>query len=112
MRVCELKQVTIQETIIEWDEGRSFTYRGDGLPLTRSATNSWTLESHGEQTLVSSSAALELKGGIFGRLLAPLMKPMFTRMGAQTLAALKYFCEQGHPYRGRVRDLPFGPTFC
>jgi hypothetical protein len=24
MRICELKQATIRETIVEWDEGRSF----------------------------------------------------------------------------------------
>ena len=32
-RICELKQATILETILEWDEGRSFRYRGEGAPM-------------------------------------------------------------------------------
>lgn len=35
VRICELKQARIEETIVEWDEGRSFTYRGVGAPMMR-----------------------------------------------------------------------------
>ena len=60
MRVCELKQVRIEETIVEWDEGRSFKYRGLGAPMMASATNLWTVEPHGEQTLVTTTAEVTM----------------------------------------------------
>jgi hypothetical protein len=112
MRICELSQATIRETIVEWDEGRSFKYRGEGAPMMHHATNLWSLEPQGNRTLVTSSAEVVLKGGVFGRLLEPLMKSMFRRLGARSLASLKYFVEQGHPYRGRSRDLAPAPALC
>jgi carbon monoxide dehydrogenase subunit G len=112
MRVCELKQVTIHETIVEWDEGRSFTYRGEGAPMMRSATNRWSVEAHGDQTLVTSSAEVVLKGGFLGGLLEPLLRSLAGRLGAQSLAALKYLVEHGHPYSGKTRELAPGPALC
>ena len=112
LRVCELKQARIEETIVEWDEGRSFTYRGVGAPMLASATNRWMVEAHGEQTLVTSVAEATFKGGIFGRALEVLAKPMFMRMGAQSLASLKYYVEHGEPFAGRSRDLVPAPTAC
>src|SRR5215510_9073385 len=42
VRVCELGgNVTIRETIIAWDEGQSFTYIGQGVPLVKRAANTW-----------------------------------------------------------------------
>jgi carbon monoxide dehydrogenase subunit G len=112
MRVCELKQATLRETIIAWDEGRSFTYRGEGAPMLKTAINTWSVEPRGEQSLVTSAAEVELKGGFAGRLLEPLMKAMATRMGAQSLASLKYFVEHGEPYVGNVRELLPAPVAC
>jgi carbon monoxide dehydrogenase subunit G len=112
LRVCELKQATIRETIIEWTEGRSFKYRGEGAPMMESATNLWTVVPHGNQTLVTSSAEVKVKGGFFGRLLEPLMKPVFRRLGAQSLAALKYLVEHGQPFSGHAQDLPPAPSLC
>lgn len=43
LRICELKRATIHETIVAWDEGRSFTYRGEGAPMMKSATNTGPL---------------------------------------------------------------------
>jgi len=112
MRVCELKQGTIHETIVEWNEGRSFKYRGQGAPMMESATNMWSVEARGTQTLVTSSAEVVLKGGFFGRLLEPLAKLVATRLGAESLASLKYYVEQGHPYPGRARELGPAPALC
>jgi hypothetical protein len=111
VRVCELKQGTVVETILEWDEGRSFTYQGEGAPMMKRATNRWTVEPRGSQTLVTSTAEVELKGGVVGLLLQPLVKIVASRMGARSLASLKYLVEQGHPYAGGHR-LALAPTAC
>jgi hypothetical protein len=111
-RVCELEQAQIEETIVEWDEGRSFKYRGVGAPLLASATNLWQVEPHGNQTLVTSVAEATLKGGAFGQVLEWLATPMFSRLGAQSLASLKYYVEHGVPFAGRARDLKPAPIAC
>lgn len=112
MRVCELKQATIRETIVEWDDGRSFGYRGEGAPILKNATNLWTVEARGTQTLVTSSAEVVIKGGFLGRLLEPLVRVLAGRLGAQSLAALKYFVEHGHPYPGKAHELAPAPAIC
>ena len=111
-RVCELKQATIVETIVEWDEGRSFRYRGEGAPMMQSASNLWAVEAHGAQTLVISTAQAVLKGGFFGWLLEPLAGLVFKRLGARSLASLKYLAENGHPFPGPARTLPQGKVVC
>jgi hypothetical protein len=112
VRVCELQKGTIHETIVEWQEGRSFTYRGEGAPMMKHATNRWTVEPHGTQTLVTTTAEVVLKGGVFGVLLEPLVRMMASGMGARSLASLKYLVEEGHPYRGNSRRLAAAPTGC
>jgi hypothetical protein len=111
-RICELKQATIEETIIAWEEGRSFTYEGVGAPMLKRAQNTWSVEPRGTQTLVTSVAEAELKGGVFGRMLHPILRPLFGRMGARSLASLRYFVEEGHPYEGPARELALGPVGC
>jgi hypothetical protein len=113
LRVCELRQMTIRETILEWDEGRSFKYEGVGAPMMKRASNRWSVTAHGErQTLVTSEAEVELKGGVFGVFLQPLVRLMSARMGARSLASLKYLVEHGEPYAGDPRALAFGPVAC
>jgi uncharacterized protein YndB with AHSA1/START domain len=112
LRVCELKHAHVEETIVEWDEGRSFRYRGVGAPMLASATNLWQVESHGNQTLVTTIAEATLKGGVFGKVLESLAKPKFLRLGAQSLASLKYYVEHGAPFGGRARDLKPAPIAC
>jgi hypothetical protein len=113
MRVCELKQARIEETIIEWNEGRSFKYRGIGAPMLASATNLWSMTPHGEQqTLVTSTAEATFKGGPLGVVFELVAKPLFARLGAQSLASLKYYVEHGHPFPGRSRDLALAPSGC
>jgi carbon monoxide dehydrogenase subunit G len=111
-RVCELKQATIRETIVAWEEGRSFRYDGQGAPMMKRASNTWSIASQGSQTLVTSLAEVELKGGFVGRLMEPAIKAVFGRLGARSLAALKYFVEHGRPFDGPSRDLPPGPALC
>lgn len=111
LRVCELSQATIRETITAWEDGRSFTYRGEGAPMMKQAFNTWSVSEHEGKTLVTSVAEVTLKGGVFGLLLTPMVRVMATRLGAQSLASLKYFVEQGEPYRAPA-PLPIAPAAC
>jgi hypothetical protein len=112
VRLCELKQGTVRETIVEWDEGRSFAYRGEGAPMMKHAINRWSVEACGTQTLVTTTAEVALKGGVFGVLLQPLVRLVAGRMGARSLASLKYLVEEGHPYTGDPRRLAVAPSGC
>ena len=43
-RVCELVGgINLTERWTAWDEGRSFTYEGVGIPLVKLARNTWTV---------------------------------------------------------------------
>src|SRR3954468_2586946 len=98
-RTCELVgNRTIQERWIAWDEGRSFQYEGFGIPMMRRASNRWSVVSQGARSLLISEAELELKGGLFGRLLEPILGSLMQRMAPGALASFKYLVEQGRPY--------------
>ena len=113
-RTCELRgNLVIHERWIAWEEGRSFTYEGSGLPLVRRAVNTWSVHPKGErQSLLTTEAQIELKGGILGWLVEPIMPLVFDRMGSNSLAAFKYLVESGHPYQGRHSELPRAPAVC
>jgi uncharacterized protein YndB with AHSA1/START domain len=111
-RVCELSAGTVHETILEWDEGHAFTYRGEGAPLMKWATNRWSVRPHGAQALVTSEARVELKGGAFGRALEPLVRMAVIKAGNSSLARLKYWIENGHSYAGRASGLPTPSPVC
>ncbi|GAC1429885.1 MAG: hypothetical protein NVSMB65_03410 [Chloroflexota bacterium] len=112
-RTCELVgHRTIRERWLAWDEGHSFTYEGSGIPLMKRAINRWSVLPHGENSLLTSEAELEIKGGAAGRLLEPLMGPLMRRMAPTALAAFKYLVEHGQPYDGKAADLPKAPAGC
>jgi hypothetical protein len=113
-RTCDLAgNVTIRERWVRWDEGRSFAYEGAGLPLVKRARNVWSVQPEGaRQARLTSAAAVELNGGVVGRLLEPLMAAMSRRLAARSLAAFKYLVEHGHPYGGRHSELPRAPATC
>lgn len=113
LRTCQLTGgLEIKERWTAWEEGSSYEYEASDLPFIRSAINRWTLEQQGAKTLVTSDAEIRLKGGIFAKLIEPIMGPMMKAMGPRTLAALAYFVENGEPYRGKYRTLPQLPTSC
>ncbi len=112
-RTCELVgNLTIKEHWVAWEEGRSFTYEGFGLPLMKRATNHWSVVPHGEKALLTSEAVLEIRGGVLGRLLEPLLGPVLRRTAPQALAAFKYFVETRRPYAGKAAELPRAPVTC
>ena len=112
-RICELKgNITIYEKWIDWQEGKSFTYQGFDIPLTKSAKNTWSVQQEGDKTLLISEAEIELKGGIFGKLLEPIMLLVSKKMAADSFAAFKYLVEQGKPFKGKVSSLARVPVSC
>jgi hypothetical protein len=97
-RTCRLDRgVVIRERWVAWEEGRSFTYDGYGVPLVSRARNTWSVSAEGQRTLLTSEAEVNLKGGRVGRLLEPLVSRQARRMGVRSLAAFKYLVEHGEP---------------
>jgi hypothetical protein len=113
-RTCELVgNLTIKERWVAWDEGRSFKYEGSGIPLVKHASNLYSVRSEGaQQSLLTTEAEVELKGGIFGKLLEPIMAVILRRMAPNSLAAFKYLVENGRPYAGKHSELPRIPATC
>lgn len=112
-RVCSLKNnVTIIERVLEWNEGESFTYEGFNLPLVNRAKNTWSVKEVNGKTLLTTESELVLKGGVLGRILEPIMFFMAKKMGADSIAALKYLVENGAPYTGRHSVLPRAAVSC
>jgi hypothetical protein len=112
-RTCDLRGgIKIFERWLAWEEGRSFTYEGVGLPGVASARNQWTVHPEGARTLLSSRAEVELKGGRLGRLLEPLFARQVKRVGPSTLAAFKFLVENGRPPQGKHALLPAAPVAC
>ena len=112
-RICKLRgNMTIHEKWISWDEGNSFSYIGYGMPLIKSAKNTWSIKSENGKTLLTSDAEIEFKGGIFGKLLEFATATAMRRMGPPTLAAFKYWAENGRPYEGKHSSLPISPVIC
>ncbi len=106
VRLCELSHsITVKETMVAWEEGQSFTYVGEGVPMLRYAANTWRVEAAGSQTLVTTISELEVRGGPIGRLVEPLLLWMIRRTGRKTLASFKYLVENGRPYTGPARRL-------
>ncbi len=106
-RTCGLRGGrTITERWLHWDEGPSFVYEGIGIPLVAQARNEWTVQPEGDQTLLQSQAEVVLKGGVFGRLLEPIVAFQFRRMGPRALAAFKYLVEHGEPPTVKHAKLP------
>lgn len=113
VRVCDLSDsFKVRERFVDWDEGHGFLYCAENLPMVSRAANRWSIESFGQRTLVTTESEVILKGGIAARVFSPLMVFWSRKMGLESLAALKYLVEKGHPYQGKHRSLPKAPSLC
>ena len=107
VRVCDLVGgMTITERWVDWEEGRSFTYEGEGIGVLRRARNRWSVIPQGERTLLVTEAEVEFVGGPFRWVLAPLLAPVLRRMAPNALAGFAYLVEHGEPYAGKAAALP------
>jgi hypothetical protein len=103
-RICDLRGgVVLRERWLEWDEGRSFTYEGRGLPLVAVATNRWVLTPADDRTLLTSTATLGLKGRVAGRALEPVFGLLARRTAARSFLPFKFLVEHDRPFDG-ARD--------
>jgi polyketide cyclase/dehydrase/lipid transport protein len=112
-RFCEIVgNYTIREHWVAWDEGRSFQYEGFGIPMMKRAVNRWSVIPQGEQSVLMSEAELEIKGGVFGRILELILGPLMRRIAPNALTGFKYFVEHGHAYEGKASELPRASATC
>lgn len=65
-----------------------------------------------DTTLLRAVADVDLKGGLLGRLLEPLLRLVSSKMGDQALAAFKYFVEQGKLFEVKQASLPKPSAIC
>jgi len=113
IRTCNLKgNISIREEWVDWVEGHSYTYKAFGAPLIKSAHNTWSVKSENRKTLLTTESTVELKGGVSGKLLEPLMRIVSKKMGSDSLAAIKYLIEQGKPPEKKHSKLPRAPVSC
>jgi len=113
VRVCKLKgNMTVRERWTAWNEGHSFSYQTDEIYFFKSAKNKWSVISENGKTLVTTESEVVLKGGLIGKIFEPLMYLVSKKMGADSLAALKYLVENGSPYKGSFSKLPRVPSVC
>lgn len=111
-RICKLDKFDVNEIFVEWNEGIGFKYIATGAPMIKSASNKWSIEAVGDETLITSYSEIIVKGGIFGRLLEPVIF-LATRFAfPNALAPLKYLIENDRPFNGNARDLPKALAFC
>lgn len=107
IRTCNLKgNMVVKEKWVQWDEGNSFTYHAEAMSIIKSAKNKWAIKSIKGKTLVITESEVVLKGGFFGKVLEPLMYLVSKKMGAESLAALKYLVETGKPFEKNFSKLP------
>ena len=59
------------------------------------------LKAKNGKTLLTTESEVVLKGGIFGKILEPLMLLISKKMGSDALSAFKYLVENGQPYEGK-----------
>ncbi len=112
-RTCQLKgNMQITETWTEWSEGKSFTYVSYDVPMAKFAKNKWSVEEVNGKTLLKSEAEITFKGGIFGRVLEPIMALISKKMSSDSMAGIKHLVETGTPYQGEVSKLPRAAITC
>ena len=113
IRVCRLSgNMRVRERFVQWDEVSSFTYEADETKYFKWAKNKWSVKSENGKTLVTTESEVVLKFGLMGKLLEPVMYLMSKKMGGDSLAALQYLVEKGHPYEGKLSKLPRVSVAC
>ena len=93
LREVRAGRVTVTERIMVWNPPSELAYEIKGLPLVKSASNTWTLEAHGAGARVSLTSRVDagprphrkLIARFFARAMARSAKVMLANL-AQRLA--------------------------
>jgi carbon monoxide dehydrogenase subunit G len=102
-RHCDLafKGAAIEERIVEWREGQSYTieiYEGKNTPPFKTATASISVRKDGNGSIVSGTFEYTMKCGPLGALMDKLMmQPQFSQAWSRLFAGLKHYAETGEP---------------
>ena len=103
-RVFTTSGMEMDETVIEWDEGKGFVIRlhdGDGPPppiFTEACFHYILEDAPGGKTLFRPTMTYTIKYGLLGRLLDKLMLNMIIRSNMKKVGlGLKQFYETGQP---------------
>lgn len=107
-RHCDLAVggATIEERIVEWNEGSSYTieiYDGSRNPFAK-ALGTLAVEPLGDnRSVVAMSLEWKPKGGIFSGLLGRALRGQNQKAITGVLAGLKHHVETGDPVAGRQK---------
>ena len=97
-RVCEVQGFgTLNEEVIEWDDGKTLTYAVEGMPkIVKHIQNTWRLEPLGDgRTRASTHVKLETRYGAFGAFMGQfMMRPRMNRLMKSGMASFKAHVEQ------------------
>lgn len=97
-RVCEVDGLgTLNETITEWEAGKSLTYTAEGMPrVVKHVQNTWHLqEITPERTRVVSQIQLNTRYGAAGAFFARvMMKPQLEGFMKTALGEFRDFVEE------------------
>lgn len=106
-RVCELRPAgSITETIVEWKEGECYALEiipGRIAPPFKKAIARFSLQAHGERTVVSFTYDYTLKFGALGRVFDILLvRSQLRKAVPEVLLGLKHYAETGQLVDARV----------
>ena len=97
-RLCtHVKMGELEEEIVEWEEGRRYSYDVSGLPMPMKSLNmDWSVEADGDGAVVTVRQNFQTKFGLLGSLMESLvLRRMMEKEIAVSLAGLKYHTETG-----------------
>ncbi|KZL15853.1 Polyketide cyclase / dehydrase and lipid transport [Pseudovibrio axinellae] len=104
-RRCDIgKAGNISETVIDWQEGESLSYRVSGFGPMKGLLNKWTVvETSPSTSLVTVELRYKVKFGLLGRLLnfLVLARVLKKRVGSGAVMLLKKRVETGEVVRPR-----------
>lgn len=108
-RSCDIKGMgKTREKLLEFsNDSHNLKYAVlEGMPsMVKNATNSWQLNSVGQnKTQLTMTMDIKL-GGLMGFMMQPMMKMMMSKMGNTLLADYKYYVENGQPSEAKVKSL-------
>lgn len=108
-RSCDIKGMgKTKEKLLQFsNDTHSLSYVVEqGMPqMVKYATNTWQLNSLGQdKTKLVMTMDITL-GGIMGFMMQPMMKMMMSKMGKTLLSDFKYYVEYGQPSTEKIKAM-------
>lgn len=89
VRRIQAGRVTVIERVTRWEAPSTLSYTIDGLPLIRSASNTWTVEARGAGSRVSLTSRVDAGPRLPQRLFASVFARGMARSSSAMLANLR-----------------------